>query len=236
MTRLTRLLSIAVLGITLCSAQVNRGTLTGLINDQSGAVVPGVKVTAIHVETGTSTSTVASESGSYTMPALQTGLYRLEFEAPSFKKGVRTQVELAAGATLRQDMTLEIGSVAESVSVEAKASPVESETTRQATTIENKLVQDMPLFVNGSIRSVVSLALIAPETKTVNGNLRIGGGQVSGWEMMMDGQPLSSASSSYQDGRAPLASVPIDAIGEFTVETNGMKAEFGRASGAVTFT
>ena len=53
--------------------------------------------------------------------------------------------------------------------------------------------------------------------------------------MMMDGQPLSSASTLYQDARAPLASVPIDAIGEFTVETNGMKAEFGRASGSVTF-
>jgi hypothetical protein len=178
----------------------------------------------------------ASESGSYTIPALQTGAYRLEFEAPGFKKGVRTQVELAAGATLRQDIVLELGSVAESVMVEAKASPVESETTRVATTIENKLVQDMPLFVNGSIRSVVSLALLAPETKTVGGNLKIGGGQVSGWEMMMDGQPLSSASSSYQDARAPLASVPIDAIGEFTVESNGMKAEFGRATGAVTFT
>jgi len=52
----------------------------------------------------------------------------------------------------------------------------------------------MPLFVNGSIRSVCSLALIAPETKLSGGNLRIGGGQASGWEMTMDGQPLSSAS------------------------------------------
>ena len=132
-------------------------------------------------------------------------------------------------------MALQIGSVGESVQVTAQASPLETETTRQATTIQEKLVQDIPLFVNGSIRSVVSLALLAPETKTSGGNLRIGGGQTSGWEMMMDGQPLSSASTLYQDARAPLASVPIDAIGEFTVETNGMKAEFGRASGSVTF-
>lgn len=236
MSKLIRLIALAALAATCCLAQVNRATLTGFISDPSGAAVPSVKVTAIHVETGNSITTLASESGSYTIPALQTGAYRLEFEAPGFKKGVRTQVELAAGATLRQDIVLELGSVAESVMVEAKASPVESETTRVATTIENKLVQDMPLFVNGSIRSVVSLALLAPETKTVGGNLKIGGGQVSGWEMMMDGQPLSSASSSYQDARAPLASVPIDAIGEFTVESNGMKAEFGRATGAVTFT
>ncbi len=235
MAKVLHFVLLAALGISLTFAQLNRGTLTGVITDPSGAVVPGVKVTATHVETGTSSNTVASEGGSYTIPALQIGIYRIEFESAGFKKVIRNQVELAAGATLRQDVTLEIGSVGESVQVSAQASPLETETTRQATTIQEKLVKDMPLFVNGSIRSVVSLALIAPETKTVGGNLKIGGGQLSGWEMMMDGQPLSSASTLYQDTRAPLASVPIDAIGEFTVESNGMKAEFGRASGAVTF-
>ena len=235
MSKLTQLVLIAVLGISSCFAQTNRGTLTGVITDPSGAVVPGVKIVATHVETGTVSNTVASEGGSYTIPALPIGLYRIEFEANGFKKAIRNQVELASGATLRQDIALEIGSVGESVQVSAQSSPLETETTRQASTIQEKLVQDIPLFVNGSIRSVVSLALLAPETKTINGNLRIGAGQTSGWEMMMDGQPLSSASTLYQDVRAPLASVPIDAIGEFTVETNGMKAEFGRASGSVTF-
>ena len=83
---------------------------------------------------------------------------------------------------------MEIGAAGESVQVVAESSPLETETTRQATIIQEKLVQDMPLFVNGSIRSVVSLALIAPETRLTGGNLRIGGGQASGWEMMMDGQ------------------------------------------------
>jgi len=119
MAKLTQLVLIAFLGITYGFAQVNRGTLTGVITDPSGAVIPGVKVTAIHVETGTSSTTLSSEGGSYTMPALQIGVYRLEFVAPSFKRGIRNQVDLAAGATLRQDMTLEIGSVGESVSVTA---------------------------------------------------------------------------------------------------------------------
>ena len=180
MPKSMQLVLIAVLGVFLGFAQVNRGTLTGVITDPTGAVVPGVKVTATHVETGTSSVAMASESGSYTIPALQIGVYRIEFEASGFKKAIRNQVQLDAGATLRQDLTLELGSVGESVSVSAEASPLETETTRQATTIQEKLVQDMPLFVNGSIRSVVSLALIAPETKLTGGNLRIGGGQASG--------------------------------------------------------
>ena len=56
MTKLTQLVLIAVLGISFCFAQVNRGTLTGVITDPSGAVVPGVKITATHVETGTSST------------------------------------------------------------------------------------------------------------------------------------------------------------------------------------
>ncbi len=135
MTKLTQLVLIAVFGISMCFAQLNRGTLTGAVTDPSGAVVPGVKLTATHVETGTSSTTVTSESGSYTIPALQIGLYRIEFVAPSFKKGIVNQVELAAGATLRQDMVLQIGAVGESVQVNAQASPLETETTRQATTI-----------------------------------------------------------------------------------------------------
>ena len=123
MTKLTQLVLIAVLGISFCFAQINRGTLTGVITDPSGAVVPGVKITATHVETGTSSTTIASESGSYTIPALPIGLYRIEFEANGFKKSIRNQVELAAGATLRQDMILEIGSVGESVQVYSSASP-----------------------------------------------------------------------------------------------------------------
>ena len=86
MTKLTQLVLIAVLGISFCFAQINRGTLTGVITDPSGAVVPGVKITATHVETGTVSNTVASEGGSYTIPALPIGLYRIEFEATSFKK------------------------------------------------------------------------------------------------------------------------------------------------------
>ena len=215
-------------------AQVNRATITGIVSDPSGAVAVGVKVTATHVETGTKSSTDTTGAGAFTLPALQIGNYRIEFEAAGFKKAVRDQVTLAAGSTARLDIALELGSVGESVTVTAAASPIETESTRVATNITTKLVQDLPLLVNGGIRSVLTLAAIAPETRTAGG-FRIGGGQGAGWEMMMDGMPLSSASSAYQTDRAPLSSVPIDAINEFTVETTGMKAEFGRAMGALTF-
>ena len=97
MTKLPQFVLIVGLGISFCFAQTNRGTLTGVITDPSGAVVPGVKITATHLETGVVSNTVASEGGNYTIPALPIGLYRIEFEANSFKKAIRNQVELASG-------------------------------------------------------------------------------------------------------------------------------------------
>src|SRR5438046_1361678 len=100
MAKWTQLVLFAVTGTVMGWPQVNRGTLTGVITDPSGALVPGVKITATHVETGTSSSTVATETGNYTLPTLQIGTYRVDFEAPGFKRTVRDQAGLAAGATL----------------------------------------------------------------------------------------------------------------------------------------
>jgi hypothetical protein len=161
--------------------------------------------------------------------------YRVEYEATGFKRAVRDQVVLTAGSTVRLDIPLEVGATTESVMVFAQASPIETESTRVATNITTKLVQDLPLLVDGGIRSIFTLARIAPETRGTGQGFRIGGGQQVGWDMLMDGMPLSSGSTLYQGDRASLGSVPIDAINEFTIETSGMKAEFGRAMGAVTF-
>ena len=227
-------LVILVLAFPCAQAQLNRGTITGIVTDPSGAAVAEAKVTVVHLETNIRSSTNATESGNYTLPALPIGQYRLDIEAPGFKRAVRDNVSLGAGTTLRLDIALEIGSVTETVEVAATAVPIESESSRVGTNITNKLVQDLPLVVAGRIRNVFNLAVIAPEAKTVGG-FRIGGGQQAGWDMLMDGVSVASASNNYQTERAPISSVPIDAISEFTVETTGMKAEFGRAMGVISF-
>ncbi|MGE5489043.1 MAG: carboxypeptidase regulatory-like domain-containing protein [bacterium] len=230
-----RLVVLSVCAAALCLAQINRATLTGIVTDPSEAVVPGVRVVATHVETGVSSSTTTTSAGAYTLPALQIGTYRVEYEGQGFKRSVQNGVVLTAGATVRLDITLELGAVGESVTVSAQAAPLETESTRVATNVTTKLVQDLPMLVDGGIRSIFTLASIAPETKGTGQDFRIGGGQAVGWEMLMDGMPMSSASALYQGDRASLGSVPIDAISEFTVESSGTKAEYGRSMGAVTF-
>ena len=228
------------LAVTLLSAvvplwaQLNRGTLTGVVTDPAGASVPLSKITATHVETNTTLTTSSTETGNYTVPSLPIGEYRVVAEAQGFKRAVQEGVVITAGATARLDIMLELGSVTESVEIQAKSTPLETETTRVGTNITTKLVEDLPLVVGGQIRNVFNLALIAPETRTAN-SYRIGGGQGAGWDMLMDGVSLASASANYQTERAPISSVPVDAIREFTVETSGMKAEYGRAMGFISF-
>ncbi len=215
-------------------AQLNRGVITGLVTDPSHAVIGDAKITATHQDTNFASTTVSTATGNYTLPALLIGKYRVQVEAPGFKRAVRDDVELTAGATVRLDVTLEIGAVTESIEVAAKASALETESTRVSTNITNRLVEDLPLVVSGTVRNVMNLAMIAPEAKSAN-QMRIGGGQGAAWDMIMDGTSLASASSNYQTQRAPISSVPVDAIREFTVESTGMKAEYGRAMGFVSF-
>jgi len=213
---------------------MNRGVIQGVITDPTGGSIAGAKITATQIETNLTTTSASTDTGNYTLPALTIGRYRIAVEAQGFKRAVKDEVVVTSGATMRLDIPLELGSVAESVEVSAQASALETESARVGTNITNKLVEDLPLAVNGQLRNVFNLAIIAPETRTANG-FRIGGGQGSGWDMLMDGQPLTSASTQYQTERAPISSVSIDAISEFTVETSGMKAEFGRAMGMVSF-
>ncbi|MEP6539941.1 MAG: carboxypeptidase regulatory-like domain-containing protein, partial [Bryobacteraceae bacterium] len=219
--------------------QVNRATLTGVITDPSGSAVPAAKISCIQTATNLVFSTTTTSTGNYTLPALDIGSYRVEAEAAGFKRTVQDGIVLASGATVRLDLTLEIGAVSDAVEVTSRASALDTESTRVATTLTTKLVEDLPLVVSGQIRNVFNLALIAPETKSgagSNGQFRIGGGQTASWDMNMDGLSVTSASTNYQYERAPISSAPVDAIQEFSVESTGMKAEFGRSMGTINFT
>ena len=215
-------------------AQLDRGSLTGLVTDPSGASVANAQVTATHADTNTTFSTRSSESGNYTLPALAIGRYRIIVEATGFRRTQRDNITVTSGDSLRADFILELGSVTDSVQVMAQASAIQTESTRVATNLTTKLVEDLPLVVAGQIRNVFNLAVIAPEAKS-GSTFRIGGGQGSGWDMQMDGVSLASGTVTYQYERAPISSVPVDAIAEFNVESSGMKAEYGRAMGVVSF-
>ena len=173
-------LALSAILVGTLSAQLDRGSLAGIVSDPSGASVANAQINATHLDTNTTFSTLSSESGNYTLPALAIGRYRILVEAPGFRRTQRDNVVVTSGESLRSDFTLELGAVTDSVQVTAQASAIQTESTRVSTNLTTKLVEDLPLVVAGQVRNVFNLAVIAPEAKN-SSTFRIGGGQGSGW-------------------------------------------------------
>ena len=228
-----RLLPFALLPVAAL-AQLDRGSITGVLRDPSDAGVPGAQVRATQTDTGVAHSVQSAATGDYLIPSLPAGRYRVTAEAPGFKRVIRDGIDVTAGSTLRIDLTLEVGAVSEQVEVTAQAPLLESDSARVATNVTRQLVDNLPLVVAGRVRSVFDLAILAPETRSGNG-FRIGGGQGQAYDIQMDGASVVAASNNYMRERAPLSAVSVDAVSEFSVEYAGMKAEFGRAAGIINF-
>src|SRR5215831_4595682 len=100
-------------------AQGDRGIITGTVKDPSGAAMPRAVVTAIHLATNTSYKTSTTASGDFTVPALPVGGYQLRVENVGFKTQVENNVAVAAGATVRLDVVMEVGATQQTIEVQA---------------------------------------------------------------------------------------------------------------------
>src|SRR5436309_1179441 len=131
MRSLTLLSSVCLLAAA-SFAQTDRGTITGTIQDPTNAVVAGALVVVKNAATGGTSQTTTTSTGNFTLPALPAGVYEVTAEAPGFKKyvGQGTQVEVAQ--VTRLDISLQVGSAADSVTVEASAPLLMSDSVEQS--------------------------------------------------------------------------------------------------------
>src|SRR5258705_13724771 len=117
--------------------------ISGTVKDQSGAVLPGVEITATQTDTGVARSTVSNETGSYVLPNLPLGPYRLEATLPGFRTFVQTGVVLLVNANSVINPILEVGQVTEQVEVQANASLIETRSAGVGTVLVN--AAELPL-------------------------------------------------------------------------------------------
>lgn len=211
-------------------AQTDRANLTGTVTDQSGAIVPGATVTATHIDTNASRTAKVNADGEFLIPQLVVGQYRLKTEAAGFKISVNTGIALTPGATVRADISLQLGQVTDSIQVTSQATLLQTDSARVNTAVTPKFVEDLPLVVGGQLRSPLDLVSIVPEAKG-GGNITIAGGQEGGWDLTIDGISATPAAPFEQRLWTMVNSPSVDAIQEFAVDTNGFKAEFGHAGG-----
>jgi hypothetical protein len=208
--------------------------ISGSVKDQSGAVLPGVEITATQTETGITRNTITNETGSYVLPNLAVGPYRLEVALAGFRTYVQTGIVLQVNSNPVINAVLDVGQVTEQVEVQANASLVETRSVGVGSVIENERILELPL--NGrQVTDLIVLSGAAVQT-TVNVPDRnmpqvvamsVAGGLSTGTVYLLDGAMHNDVYSNYN---LPL---PFpDALQEFKVETSALSAQNGMYSGA----
>src|ERR1041385_1714220 len=119
--------------------------ISGAVQDSSGAVLPGVEITATQTETGVSRMTVTNETGYYTLPNLPLGPYRMEAALPGFRSFVQTGIVLQVNSNPTVNVTLQVGQVSEQVEVQANASLVETRNVSVGQVMETGRIMELPL-------------------------------------------------------------------------------------------
>ena len=217
--------------------QAVNGTLLGTVTDSSGAAVPNAKVTATDVGTGIIHPSATNESGNYTFPDLQPGVYSVTVEAKGFKKITQQNITLLSNTTVRVDLALTLGNVTESVTVTTEPPQLQTDRADISTKLEAEAVVNMPLGTN---RNYQSLLNVVPGTSPATFQHSQFFNAVSSLQTQANGMPR--VSNLYQiegiddDERTGLLQImipPAEAIATVDVSTNNFEAELGRATGAV---
>src|SRR5437762_1075660 len=224
-------------GVTLWAQATAQ--ISGAVKDQSGAVLPGVEITATQTETGIARSAVTNETGSYVLSNLVVGPYRMEAALPGFRTYVQSGIVLQVNASPVINIVLEVGQVAEQVEVQANAALVDTRNSTVGSVIENERVLELPL--NGrNVTDLIVLAGGAVDQSTGSQSINvmaIGGAagtspvlSIAGGASWGAGYSLDGANHvNYMTGTTMNMPFP-DAMQEFKVETSGVNAQHGNSS------
>ena len=211
------------------------GTIFGAINDASGAVVAGAKVTLLNIDTNISQETHSDASGEYIFTPVRIGNYTVKVEMSGFSTGVRPGLILNVQQRMRLDFTLNVGAVDQSIEIKAESPLLDTSTSSIGYVVQHKSILELPL--NG--RDYQQLAVLTAGTAPTGGISRgtadfsANGARPLNNNFLLDGVDNNSYVLDLQSFSSQSVAPSIDALQEFKVQNNNFSAEFGRYGGAV---
>ncbi|HYR84035.1 MAG TPA: TonB-dependent receptor [Terriglobia bacterium] len=231
--------------VLLCTsfawAQLDTGTLSGTVTDQTGATVPGAAVNIKHVETGISRSLQTNEAGRYEAVALPGGTYEVTASLPGFQTLVRGGIVLTVGRNAVVDMSLRLGDVTDTITITAETSQVETTTATVTQLINERKVLDIPLN-NRDLTQLAFFDALVMRTPTGGGggrnaagglgdHLSVAGMRGSNNMYLLDGVSNGDFTNNAQS--ATTGYVGAETVKEFQVITNNYSAEYQSKPGAI---
>src|SRR5262249_53471970 len=240
MLRLFRIVSICLFLLLLTDsvwAQKDAGSVAGTIKGPCGATLPQAKVTVIEVDKGTSIITSSGNSGEYVVSPLPIGRYSMKVEKDGFKTAVTEAVEVQVQQRVVLNITLQVGAIAEKVTVTNVAPLLETETSDLGQVIDNRRMVNLPLNGRNFAQLAQLSAGVAPSEPGARNSGSYGfssnGGRSYQNNILLDGIDNNSNLTDLLNNTSYVIQPSVDALQEFKVQTNAYSAEFGRGNGAI---
>ena len=222
------LIPFVLLASTLLAQSTGTATLVGNVTDPTGATVAGAKVTVLNTGSGFLSESTTKADGSYYVPNLNPGAYRLTIETSGFKKYVQDGITLRTNESPRIDVTMEIGTLSDTINVKASTPLLETETSSTGQIMDGETVVKLPVMQKGIKR----MTLYMPGVNVINGLHGVGQRERS-MGVTLDGvsgkEPVRGAVNDDQR----IMTGTLDMIQEFKMWNTGLPAEFGHSGGGV---
>jgi hypothetical protein len=218
------------------SAQAVYGSVSGIISDSTGAVVPGATVTVTSVERKTADTVVTNESGLYIKERLLPGKYEVKAELPGFKTAIFPDINVSVDTQTKLNIKLDLGQVSESVTVAGFSPVIKTDRADVATTFDTKQINELPILD----RNFTKLILLTPGTQQLQWQHAASENPQGSTQTMVNGQHFSG--TGYQldgtENRDPILGIIVinpnfDAIQETKITSQNYDAEFGQATAGV---
>jgi Carboxypeptidase regulatory-like domain/TonB dependent receptor-like, beta-barrel len=222
----------------LLAQRADRAIISGVVTDGQGAALPGATVIVRNDATGVETTLVTNNAGAYTTPPLVLGRYSVTVDLTGFKKAVTSGILLQGGESLRNDVTMQLGAIEETIQVQGR-SPIDVTTPDVAHTVNEKYYRELPFITASDVRLAESVLQIQPGYLPMrpNGdpmfrgsqfNSRINGGQTMATENFFDGAAFGYAVGHQQSHES---TPPVEAVQEVKVISTTYSAQYGHTSG-----
>ncbi len=228
-----------ILGPSSLPAQTTKASVSGVVSDSTGAVVPNAKISVKDLDRGLTFTNTSNADGFYLLSELPPGNYSLTAEATGFRTYSLNQLPLQTQQKASVNIAMQVGAMSEKVEVTGSAQMLEANTAAISSVIENKKIVDLPL--NGrNIYSLLRLSPgVAPSTPNSDSDFftgahrySINGGRESTTDVQLDG--ISTLVQSDISGIYATSTEPsVESVEEFRVQTNAFSAEYGRSGGGL---
>lgn len=215
-------------------AQEFRSTISGRVLDPQGSVIPSVTIRATQKDTGAKSETISGADGQYVLPFLAPGMYQITAEAPGFKRYLRQGLQVSTDQRMSLDLPLEIGQPAESVTVQADASMLETNSASVGQVITSRQIENMPMAGRTPlVLAQLSYGVIPtsdpkfyrPFDNAGPSDFSIGGTPGRSNDLLLDGAPNTTGNNRVA------YNPPVDAVAELKVETFPTDAAYGHSGG-----